>query len=409
MNHRIVLVVQDFPKLSETFIANKFLGLIERGWDVHIVCARFTPQDWMEFSPLAGNPQLRCRVHPAFPNKPRWLALLLLPAVILWCAIYAPFTTLRYVQLGWRSLKLRVLWRLFLDARLILLKPNMIHFEFGTLAPERMYLKKVLGCKTLVSFRGYDLNFSNLEKTDYYRLVWEQADMLHLLSQDLWRTAVKRGCPEAKPHVLIPPGVDLDVFTPEALPPTAQPEIQDRPMRILSVGRLEWKKGYEYAIQAVRILVDQGIACEYRIIGDGAYYEPLVFARHQLGLEVIVVLVGAQPAQVVKAALEWADIFLHPSLSEGFCNAVIEAQAMGVPVVCSDAGALPENIADGVTGYLTPRRNAQALAEKLARLAIDPALRKRIGAAGRKRVAEHFLIQDQMQQFDQLYRIILGI
>ena len=63
----------------------------------------------------------------------------------------------------------------------------------------------------------------------------------------------------------------------------------------MSVGRLEWIKGYEYALLAVRRLVDQGVRCEYRIVGDGEYLEAVAFARHQLELESTVSLLGARP------------------------------------------------------------------------------------------------------------------
>ena len=173
------------------------------------------------------------------------------------------------------------------------------------------------------------------------------------------------------------------------------------------MGRLEWKKGYEYALQAVKLLADQGISCEYRIIGAGSYLGAIGFARHQLGLESVVRFMGALSPQEVKSHLLWADVFLHAAVSEGFCNAVLEAQAMGLPVVCTDAGGLPENVAHGETGFVAPRRNPAALAEKLALLAKEPHRRREMGQAGRQRVLTHFQIADQISAFDRLYRMVL--
>ena len=76
---------------------------------------------------------------------------------------------------------------------------------------------------------------------------------------------------------------------------------------------------------------------------------------------------------------------------------------MGIPVVCTDAGGLPENVVDGVTGFIVPRRDPAALAEKLAILAEDGALRHRMGAAGRKRVETHFRMEDQLDAFEDFY------
>ena len=84
-------------------------------------------------------------------------------------------------------------------------------------------------------------------------------------------------------------------------------------------------------------------------------------------------------------------------IEEGFCNAVIEAQAMELPVVTSDAGGLPENVEDGVTGFVVPRRNPAALADKLALLARDPALRRRLGCAGRARATARFDLDRQAE------------
>jgi len=105
--------------------------------------------------------------------------------------------------------------------------------------------------------------------------------------------------------------------------------------------------------------------------------------------------------------MAWADVFLHAAVSEGFCNAVLEAQAMELSVVCSDAGGLAENVSDGKSGYVTPRRCPEVVAEKLALLARDPKLRQRMGQAGRQRVMTEFGLEDQVAQFEALYANVL--
>jgi colanic acid/amylovoran biosynthesis glycosyltransferase len=206
------------------------------------------------------------------------------------------------------------------------------------------------------------------------------------------------------PHALIPPSVRLDHLQPDPAKVMEAAGTLERPLRVLSVGRLTWVKGYEYGLQAIKLLKEQGIACEYRIVGDGDLLEGVSFARHQLELESIVQLLGPQPWGEVKNAMQWADVFLQASVQEGFCNAVIEAQAMKLPVVCSDAGGLPENVEHGVTGFVVPRRNPQALADKLRLLANDPELRDSMGKAGRERVELHFQLPTQIERFDQFYQ-----
>lgn len=405
---RIVLIVPSFPKLSETFIVSKFLGLLKRGWDVRVVCGVSQAAEWKQFPELEQCPETHARVKVGWLHRPRWLAGLLLPVAVLSCLGRNPCGTSRYLLSGVRRFGLtEVLRRFYLDAEIVALAPDLIHFEFGALAVGRMHLKELLRCKVIASFRGYDLNLSGLEKRGCFCEVWEQADALHFLGEALWQQAQRRGCPRAKMRALIPPAIDPTNFAPELHGQTEASS--DRPLRIVSVGRLTWEKGYEYAMEAIRLLTGKGVRVELRIIGSGGMLESLAFARHQLGVESSIQFLGARTRAQVRQEMLAADVFLCASVSEGFGNAVIEAQGLALPVVCSDAGGLPENVSDGETGFVVPRRDAQSMAEKLAELARDPALRRRMGAAGRLRVVERFQLDDQMRAFDGLYgRVAAG-
>jgi colanic acid/amylovoran biosynthesis glycosyltransferase len=115
-------------------------------------------------------------------------------------------------------------------------------------------------------------------------------------------------------------------------------------------------------------------------------------------------MLGAVKREAMPEVYANADILLHSALAEGFCNAVIEAQAMELPVVTTDAGGLPENVAHEVTGYVVPRRDASALTDKLELLARTEGLRKKLGEAGRRRVLERFDLDRQAEAFVALYR-----
>jgi colanic acid/amylovoran biosynthesis glycosyltransferase len=333
----------------------------------------------------------------------------LLPLAVLYCLFCSPQRTTRYLREASKRWGIvAALRRFYLDAAFIALRPDLIHFEFGALAVEQADLKTLLGCRVIVSFRGYDLNFSGLDRPDYYRTVWQQADAVHLLGQDLWNRAMRRGCPANKPHALISPAIDVGLFSPVEDREFGLTGTSDRPLRVLSVGRLEWKKGYEFALQAVKLLRVAGVECKYRIVGSGEALEALTFARYQLGLESCVEFLGGLAQHQVAESMAWADVLLHAAVSEGFGNAVLEAQAMQLPVVCSDADGLPENVDHGVTGFIVQRRDPQALAERLILLSHSPALRERLGRAGRQRVEEKFSLPHQIEQFDQLYRGLLN-
>lgn len=400
---RLVLYLSKFPQLSETFIVNKFLGMLDRGWDIHIVCSNFNQKAWDQFTNLKAVPNLEKKVHKAWPTQPHWLVVFLYLPALVYCLISSPRLTMQYFRLGSKQLKWEVFKNFYLDQALIRIRPNILHFEFGSLAVGKTYLRDLLGTKLSVSFRGFDVNYIGLDKLDFYNDVWKSADGVHLLGQDLWTRAQKRGAPSNFPHSLIAPAVDLSLFPEPSSPRIGSLGTFESPLQIVSIGRLHWKKGYEFSFQAIKILVEMGLQVKYSIIGDGDYKEALYFARHQLGLEKIVTFLGGLTHLDVLDHLRNADVFLHGAVSEGFCNAVLEAQSLGIPVVCTDADGLRDNIEDGLSGFVVPRRNPTAIAEKLVVLASDGFLRQKMSESGKNRVAAYFRMEQQLDSFEKFY------
>jgi glycosyltransferase involved in cell wall biosynthesis len=120
-------------------------------------------------------------------------------------------------------------------------------------------------------------------------------------------------------------------------------------------------------------------------------------------------LLGSRPREAVLDQIRAADVFVHASVSEGFSNGLLEAQAMELPAVSSDADGARENLCDGETGFVVPRRDPEALADKVLLLAREPELRLRMGRAGRRRVLKHFRPQDQTDAFLELYEHALRV
>ncbi|MGD9752971.1 MAG: glycosyltransferase family 4 protein, partial [Acidimicrobiia bacterium] len=178
------------------------------------------------------------------------------------------------------------------------------------------------------------------------------------------------------------------------------------PLRILTAARLHWKKGHEHALAAVAALRAHGVDVRYRIVGSGPHEAAVRAAIAHHGLEDVVEIHGTCPPEVVREHLWWADVVLHGATSEGFCNAVVEAQACGVPVVCTDADGLPENVAHEVSGLVVPRRNPAALAEALASLACDPCRRRELGAAGRQRAVTLFGLDDHLDRWQAFFEAL---
>mgnify|MGYP001400344982 CR=1 FL=1 len=285
-------------------------------------------------------------------------------------------------------------------APVIKLNPDIIHFEFGTLAVKGVSVSSFSDAKLSVSFRGYDLNYAGLDDKCYYSEVWNKCKGFHFLGNDLKKRAIERGYTGSGIEALIPPAIDTDFFK------RTNNNKHTEKLKIVSVGRLVWKKGYEYAIRAASILKERGIDFEYNIIGDGAHLQALQFIIKESGLEGSVHLLGAQFSEEIKEYLEQSDVFVHPAISEGFSNAVLEAQAMGVPVICTDADGLPENIEDTVTGFVVPKWDAEAIANKLIFFSENRNKINEMGLKGIARVNKYFTIDKQIEAFVNFYSSI---
>lgn len=410
---QVTLVVPTFPKVSETFIVSKFVGLADRGVDIHVAAQVIDMDAWACFPSLSARSDLVKRVHALRWSVGRETSLKA-STLLLQVLGQTLQTALRYMFMATKAHGLKAVGTFYRDAAVIVTRPELIHFEFGSLAAIRPELARFLGAKMVVSFRGYDLNYVGLDDPHYYAKVWDELDAVHLLGHDLLRRAYRRGLPSTLPYALIPPSIDTHFFSPAQKDDLRSDRTQHgssdeaRPLQLLSVGRLEWKKGYEYALSAVKILRDRGTPLKFIIIGAGEYSEAVRFVVRQLGLEEVVEIRGEATQSQVRSAMISADIFVHAAVSEGFCNAVIEAQAMELPIVTSDADGLPENVEDGVTGYVVSRRSAIDMARAIEHLAQSPELRRTMGMAGRRRVLQRFRLDDQIEAFCIFYRDVLA-
>lgn len=400
---KLVLVVPAFPQRSETFIASKAAGLLGRGVDVHVVCGRSTPEQWASFSADHPVQLLRDRVHIAPRLNRSWPSVVDAASSVWALRSLQRSHLVRYLKAG-RGGAARKAIQFFGDAPLLALQPDVVHFEFGALAPLRMGLREQLDTAITVSFRGYDVAYVGLNDPHHYSEVWENADGIHVLGQALWQRAVRRGAAPSRGHTVITPAVDLQALGDAPQLRKGSIGSPDKPLRIVSVGRLHWTKGYDYALEAVADLRRRGVHMEYRIAGDGDLLEAVAFWSHQLGLDDVVTLLGSTRHDDVLDHIRWADVVLHASTTEGFGNAVLEAQALGRPVVCSDAGGLAENVIDGATGLVVARRDPRAMADALEQLAANDTLRREFGESGRARVEKYFGFDRHLDAWERFYR-----
>ena len=142
----------------------------------------------------------------------------------------------------------------------------------------------------------------------------------------------------------------------------------------------------------------------FRLAGSGDMGPGLMARAAELGIADRIELVGHVDWPDMPRFLAGLDVYVMPSRSESFGVGALEASAAGLPVVATGVGGIPEAVADGETGLLVPTDDPSALANALARLARDPKLRKRLGDAGRRRVAAEFDWQTTLTRFEAVAR-----
>jgi glycosyltransferase involved in cell wall biosynthesis len=165
-----------------------------------------------------------------------------------------------------------------------------------------------------------------------------------------------------------------------------------QPGTIVSIGRLEPIKGFTYLIEASRILAEREVLRSCDIIGDGPLRAQLERQIRSYGLSARVHLLGAFSQTQVREVLSRSEVFVLPSVQtadgnqDGIPVALMEAMALGLPVVATTVSGIPELVCDGESGLLTPPGNAVALADATARLLTDSTLREQLSHEGCARV-----------------------
>ncbi|ENK7888745.1 colanic acid biosynthesis glycosyltransferase WcaL [Escherichia coli] len=356
-----------FPLSSETFVLNQITAFIDMGFEVEIIAlqkgdtqnthAAWTKYNlaartrWLQDEPTGKVAKLRHRASQTLRGihrKNTWQALnlkrygaesrnLILSAICGQIAtpFYADVFIAHFAPAGVTAAKLR---------------------ELG-----------VIRGKIATIFHGIDISSREVlnHYTPEYQQLFRRGDLMLPIS-NLWAGRLqKMGCPREKIAVSRM-GVDMTRFSPRPVKAPATP------LEIISVARLTEKKGLHVAIEACRQLKEQGVAFRYRILGIGPWERRLSTLIEQYQLEDVVEMPGFKPSHEVKAMLDDADVFLLPSVTgadgdmEGIPVALMEAMAVGIPVVSTLHSGIPELVEADKSGWLVPENDARALAQRLA-------------------------------------------
>jgi colanic acid/amylovoran biosynthesis glycosyltransferase len=288
---------------------------------------------------------------------------------------------------------------------------DIIHCHFGPNGTRAQFLRElgVLQGKLITTFHGFDITvFLNTRDKNVYNLLFDAGDLFLPISERWRHRLIELGCDPQKISVHRM-GVDCGkfIFRPRRLQRNGK-------VRFVSVARLIEKKGLEYGIRAVAKLAKYKNNIEYIIVGDGPLRGYLQRLVQKLQLSNTVRMVGWKPQDQVIQILDRAHFLLAPSVTsknddqEGIPVALMEAMAMGLPVVSTQHSGIPELIENGVSGFLVPERDVEALFDRLKFLVEHPELWQKMGQHGRNCVSEHYDINKLNDRLIKIYQLILN-
>lgn len=283
-----------------------------------------------------------------------------------------------------------------LRAVLTRLRPSVVHAHFGG---DGWLISGSAPAPLVVTLHGYDVTrqpdspgVKGLRHRRNLRTVFDRATVLLAVSEPIREAAIRRGADPAKIRVH-----HTGVYVPPL--PARRPPVWD----VVFVGRFVDKKGAEDLVTALATL-DRPQAL---FIGAGPLLEKTQAYAAELGVDAT--FLGSLPPEEVSGHIAASRMLVAPSRtaadgdSEGLPTTIIEAAALGVPVVSTRHSGIPEAVLDGRTGLLGPERDPAALAANIARLLADEDLCRRLGASGREHVETHFDLRRQSAALESIY------
>ncbi len=241
------------------------------------------------------------------------------------------------------------------------------------------------------------------------RLANRWTDLIVANSEAVRRDAIETEHLPPDKVVVIHNGLDIERYM---RTPDAEIDALRRDLRlgagpvVIVLANLIAYKGHEYFLRAWADVCRRWPDATALIVGDGVVRAAREADARELGIAANVRFLGTR--RDVPALLAVADLLVHPSLQEGFCNALIEAMAAGKPVVATDVGGNREAVVHGETGLIVAARDAQALAAAMLDVLARPDRGAALGRAGRRRAVERFQRSHMVPQYEALYDDLLA-
>ncbi|MCY1292452.1 D-inositol-3-phosphate glycosyltransferase [compost metagenome] len=295
------------------------------------------------------------------------------------------------------------------------IRPALIHAHFGVEGVYALPIAEKLGIPLITTFHGFDAttNLYSLIKSGspalvnyaiFRRKLIKRGAIFLCVSEYIRNKVIALGFPPDRTYVHYI-GIDVDAIRPR--------ECGEEKSILLHVARLVEKKGTQYLLRAFAQISENFPDVTLIIIGDGPLRSSLEELACSLGIAKQVVFKGAQSHDAVLSEMRRAALFVLPSVTaktgdaEGLGMVLLEAAALGVPLIGTKHGGIPEVVVDGETGYLVPERDETALAERIRVMLSDPAARTKMGSAARKLVESRFDIRRQAIELESFYETLV--
>lgn len=294
-------------------------------------------------------------------------------------------------------------------------RPALIHAHFGVEGVYALPLARKLDVPLVTTFHGFDATLSIKSLLSSRSPTWvnyairrrelsRHGDLFICVSEFIKQRVLELGFPEERTHVHHI-GIDTQLVTPR--------DPKDERLTVLHVARLVEKKGTEYLIRAFARSATDFPDAELVIVGDGPLRGSLEMLTETLGIQRQVSFLGAKSHTEVLSMMRKAAMLVLPSVTarsgdtEGLGMVLLEAAALGLPMIGTQHGGIPEAIIDEQTGFLVPERDVNALAHRVRMLLADECLRQSMGVQARIFCESNFDIRKQTKKLEALYHQVL--
>jgi colanic acid/amylovoran biosynthesis glycosyltransferase len=399
----VAYILKMFPRFSETFILAELLELERQGMNIRIYSLK-RPNDRLVHADVA-----RVRAPITYLPEITWRNL---PSIAKAHLRVFGWNRRRYIGLLARTVR-RHRWgavKRFVQAGII--APDLrdagirhVHSHFASSATSAAwYLNQLDDIGYSFTAHAKDIYIETVAQ-DVLRRKIERARFVVTVSD--YNQAHLSTISAAAPVTRIYNGLDLIQFSPNGTRPEAPP-------LVLGVGRLVEKKGFADLVRACAILRDQGVAFRCQIVGTGDQELALRALIAELELEAIVTLTGPLPREHLVSFYPRASVVVAPCVigrdgnRDGLPTVLIEAMALGVPVISTDVTGIPELVVPGETGRLVPQHDPCQLARAMRDAIEQRSCSAAMAAAGRTRVQERFDLRQNVASLKALLEEAVG-